>query len=106
MIDLVVRMRVEEGMEEEFSALISNLAKQVRALEPGCTRYAPQQVLTSPREFFILCSFKSWEDYEIHGDMPHCRAALPDLQRMLDGPPVFEVRYGAPRTATPPTAAA
>jgi quinol monooxygenase YgiN len=88
---VVVRVRVEAGRQDDFDLFIMGFAADVQRQEPGCLWYAAHRVLGSELDYIIVMRFRTWADYEAHGDSAHMKAALPKMDYFFDGPPTFEV---------------
>jgi quinol monooxygenase YgiN len=90
-LTILVRVQVQNGHQEEFERFITGLSADVARFEEGCLWYAAHRVLGSPDGYMIIMRFRCWEDYETHGDTPHMKGAMPGLDRLLVGPPQFEI---------------
>jgi quinol monooxygenase YgiN len=88
---VLARVRVEPGRQDDFDLFIMGFAADVQRHEPGCLWYAAHRVLGSELDYMICMRFRTWADYEIHGDSPHMKAAMPQWDWFLDGTPQFEI---------------
>ncbi len=88
---VISRVRVEPGRQDDFDIFIMAFSADVQRSEQGCLWYAAHRVLGSELDYIIVMRFRTWADYEAHGDSPHMQAALPKLDWFLSGPPQFEI---------------
>jgi quinol monooxygenase YgiN len=92
-LTILARVRVGPGKQEEFRHLVRGLSADIARFEHGCLWYCAHHVLGSDSHYVIMMRFRSWADYEAHGDTAHMKGALPALNRLLDGAPQVEI-YG------------
>lgn len=90
-LTILARVRVEAGKQDEFHHLVRGLSADIARFENGCLWYCAHQVLGSNLDYVIIMRFRSWADYEAHGDTAHMKGALPVLDRLLDGAPQVEI---------------
>ena len=88
---VIVRIRVVDGRQDDFDLFTMSFAADVQRNEPGCLWYAAHRVLGSELDYIIVMRFRTWADYELHGDSAHMKKALSQLEWYLDGSPQFEV---------------
>jgi quinol monooxygenase YgiN len=67
---LVVRMRAQEGKEDEAVAVMRELAEATRQ-EPGCIHYIPVQSNDDPRDFIFYEQYTDEAALEAHGASEH-----------------------------------
>lgn len=86
-------MRAEtlRGADEEFAALMSDLAHQVRSEEPGCESYIVTRAMGSPSHFVIHARFSDWRAFEAHPDTPHIARYAARLNALLASPIAMEI---------------
>ena len=67
---LVVRMKANEGAEDEAAGLITELAKATRQ-EPGVELYIPCRDPDDPRMFVLFEQYRDKAAFEEHGASEH-----------------------------------
>ena len=67
---LVVRMRAQEGKEDEAVGVMRELAEATRQ-EPGCIHYIPVQNNEDPRNFIFYEQYTDQAALEEHGASEH-----------------------------------
>lgn len=67
---LVVRMRAQEGREQEVAAAIAELAEATRR-EPGCEHYIPCRSQEDARSFLFYEQYANKAAFEAHGASEH-----------------------------------
>jgi quinol monooxygenase YgiN len=67
---LVVRMRAQEGKEDEAAGVMRELAEATRQ-EPGCIHYIPVQGSEDPRTFLFYEQYADQGAFEEHGASEH-----------------------------------
>lgn len=87
----IMRAEVRSGRDEEFAALLGDLAHQVRADEPGCTAYVVTRMMGSPNHFAVHARFRDWRAFEGHADTEHLAQIMPRLTSMLATPLSMEI---------------
>lgn len=87
----VVRAEVRVGHDEEFAALLGDLAHRVRAEEPGCTSYFVTRMMGSPSHFAVHARFVDWDAFEGHADTEHLARAMQRLAPLLATPLSMEI---------------
>jgi quinol monooxygenase YgiN len=81
---LVVRMRAQEGKEDEVAAAIAELTEATRQ-EPGCEHYIPCRSQEDPRAFLFYEQYADKAAFEAHGASEHFqRLAVGKLFPMLE----------------------
>lgn len=85
MFAIVARMKVAEGKDEEFVAVMTELAGEVRKNEPGCTLYQLCKSQGEPGLYVMLERYASQQALADHSKTAHFRAAMPKLGPLLDG---------------------
>jgi quinol monooxygenase YgiN len=88
---VVMRAETNPGEDEEFEALMSDLAYSVRSDETGCRSYVVTRELGSRAHFAIHARFANWQSFERHADTPHMTRALPRLSARLAAPLSMEI---------------
>lgn len=87
----IMRAEVRSGRDEEFAALLGDLAHQVRADESGCTSYVVTRMMGSPNHFAVHAQFRDWRAFEGHADTEHLARIMPRLVAMLAAPLSMEI---------------
>jgi quinol monooxygenase YgiN len=67
---LVVRMRAQEGKEDEAAGVMKQLAEATRQ-EPGCIYYIPVQSNEDPRDFMFYEQYRDEAALAEHGASEH-----------------------------------
>lgn len=79
------------GVDEDFSALLSDLAHHVRNEESGCDSYVVTRAMGSREHFVIHARFFDWDAFEAHADTGHMQKLMPRLSALLASPLVMEI---------------
>lgn len=93
-IGIVATMKIQEGKNAEFEAFFTELAKQVRANEPGNIAYQLTKSRKDPQEYKVLELYKDQEAIDVHGKTDYFRAAGPKFAGVLAGRPEIELLDG------------
>lgn len=88
---VVLRAETNPGADEEFLALASDLAFQIRAEEAGCRSYIITRQMGSREHIAIHAQFANWDAFRHHAETPHMRRALPRLAACLAAPVSMEI---------------
>jgi quinol monooxygenase YgiN len=91
MIGVIAKLAVRDGKQQEFERIISELAKSVRASEPGNTFYQLCRSRGNATHYVVLEAYESDLALEQHKASAHMRQAGPKLASVLSGPPEIEV---------------
>lgn len=91
MIGVIATLKIQEGKAEEFEAFAAELAKQVRANEPGNLAYQLTKSRTEPNTYKFLEIYKDQDALTHHGGTDYFKAAGPKFAAVLGGRP--EVEY-------------
>lgn len=87
MIALVVTLKIKDGKQAEFEAMVRDLVPQVRANEPGNVQYMCCKKEGSTTEYVFIEQYKSQADIDAHGKTAHFQKAMPIFGAVLDGRP-------------------
>ena len=90
MLTFLARMKVHADREQEFLALVKELAEKVHANEPDCTLYEFFKLRDEPLAYAVLEQFVDDEAEERHRDTPYFHEIAPPLIECLDGTYVRE----------------
>jgi quinol monooxygenase YgiN len=86
-----MRIECREGLDEEFEALLGDLAHLVRADEPSCESYVVTRAMGSRSHFAIHARFADWLSFERHAETTHLRRLMPRLTALMAGPMAMEI---------------
>ena len=89
-IGIVATMKIQEGKNAEFEAFFTELAKQVRANEPGNIAYQLTKSRKDPQEYKVLELYKDQEAVTVHGQTDYFKAAGPKMGPCIGGRPEIE----------------
>ena len=90
MIGIVATLKVQDGKGAEFEGVFRDLAKQVKANEPGCLMYQLTKSRSDPNTYKVLELYKDQEALTHHGGTEYFRAAGPKMGPCLAGRPEIE----------------
>jgi quinol monooxygenase YgiN len=93
-IGVIATLRIQDGKAEEFEAFATELAKQVRANEPGNLAYQLTKSRTEPNTYRFLEVYKDQEALTHHGGTDYFKAAGPKFAAVLGGRPEIEYLDG------------
>ena len=93
-IGIVATMKIQEGKNAEFEAFFTELAKQVRANEPGNLAYQLTKSRKDPQEYKVLELYTDQEAITVHGQTDYFKAAGPKFAGVLAGRPEIELLDG------------
>jgi len=83
-----------QGAGAEFEAFMGELAKQVRANEPGNIAYQLTKSRTEPNVYKVLEIYKDEDAVKAHSGSDHFKAAGPKFAAVLAGRPQVEYLDG------------
>lgn len=89
MIGQIIRLKIKEGMETDFEPLVTQLAKDVMANEPGSI-YDIRRVRGQPLTYFYFISFPDQAAYGRYMEADYHTQMSPRVVCMLNGDPIFE----------------
>jgi quinol monooxygenase YgiN len=84
MVSLVVRMKMQEGKEEQALEQVRTLTKAVDANEPGALIYVYHRLQEEPSEIVILEVYKDDAAFQTHLQTEHMGAFRGKLQELFD----------------------
>lgn len=93
-IGVIAIIKIQDGKGGEFEAFASELAKQVRANEPGNLAYELTKSRTEPNTYKILELYKDQDALTHHGGTEYFKAAGPKFGAVLAGRPEIEYLDG------------
>ena len=89
MIGQTIRLKVKEGKESEFEALVAQLMSDVTSNEQGSV-YDVRRVRNEPRTYFYFISFPDEAGYDRYMAADYHTQMSPMALALLDGDPVFD----------------
>ena len=93
-IGIVATIRIQDGKAEEFETFFTELAKQVRANEPGNLAYQLTKSRTEPNTYKVLELYTDQDAVTHHGGTAYFKAAGPKFGAVLAGRPDVEYLDG------------
>jgi quinol monooxygenase YgiN len=94
MIGVIATLTVAEGKNAEFEAIFTELAKQVRANEPGNVAYQLTKSRGNPQVYKVLELYVDQDALTSHGQTDYFKAAGPKLGPCMGGRPEIEYLDG------------
>ena len=89
MIGQTIRLKIKEGKESEFEALVAQLMSDVTSNEPGSI-YDVRRIRNEPRTYFYFISFPDNAAFDRYMAADYHMQMSPKALALLDGDPVFE----------------
>jgi quinol monooxygenase YgiN len=93
-IGIIAKLPIQESKTAEFEAFFTELAKQVRANEPGNLAYQLTKSRTEPNVYKVLELYKDQAAVDHHGGTDYFKAAGPKFGAVLAGRPEIEYLDG------------
>ena len=93
-IGVIAAIRIQDGKAAEFEAFFGELAKQVRANEPGNLAYQLTKSRTEPNLYKVLELYADQDALTLHGETEYFKAAGPKFGAVLAGRPEIEYLDG------------
>ena len=93
-IGVIAAIRIQDGKGAEFEAFFGELAKQVRANEPGNIAYQLTKSRTEPNLYKVLELYADQDALTLHGGTEYFKAAGPKFGAVLAGRPEIEYLDG------------
>ncbi len=90
MIAVVARMKVAEGKDAEFEAVMKQLQGKVRAEEPGCLQYDICRA-REPNNYTIMERYQDKQALKDHSASSHFAEGIAKLMTLLDGEPQIDI---------------
>ncbi len=91
MIGLVAELKVKDGEQAAFEALMRDLMAQVKANEPGALLYQLHRKRGEAGTYVMLERYADEAALAGHASQPHFLAASAQLRTMLAAPPVMTI---------------
>ena len=93
-IGVIATLKIQDGKTAEFEGFFTELAKQVRANEPGNIAYQLTKSRTDPNTYKVLELYKDQDALTHHGGTDYFKAAGPKFGAVLAGRPEIEYLDG------------
>ena len=90
MMTFLARMKIKEGMEEEFIRIARSMTEKVHELEPETLNYEFFKLRDEPRGYAVYEQFASEAAEEAHRETPHFHELAPGMIDCIDGTYVRE----------------
>ena len=87
MLAIVSRVTIRPGREEEFAAILRQVAEQSLALEPGCHSYQGLRQSAESNRFIVIEQYDDRDALNAHRASPHFCEAMAGLANLVDGEP-------------------
>lgn len=82
-VGIVATLKIKQGREQEFEAIIAELAEKVRAHEPGSQLYKMFRSQTEKGTYVVMEICDDAEALKVHQASDHVRIAIPKLEAVL-----------------------
>lgn len=89
-IGVVARLKIQEGKNEEFENIFSELAAAVRANEPGNNFYALHRSRDDNTTYVVLEQYTDQAALDAHGQTDHFKAIGAKMGGCMAGRPEIE----------------
>ena len=93
-IGVIAVLKIQADKTAEFEAFFGELAKQVRANEPGNLAYQLTKSRTEPDTYKVLELYADQDALTHHGGTDYFKAAGPKFAAVLGGRPEIEYLDG------------
>lgn len=93
-IGVIATIKIQDGKGGEFEAFFTELAKQVKANEPGNLAYQLTKSRTESNTYKVLELYKDQDALTHHGGTEYFKAAGPKFGAVLAGRPEIEYLDG------------
>jgi quinol monooxygenase YgiN len=93
-VGIIATLKIQDGKGPEFEAFFNELAKQVRANEPGNLAYQLTKSRSDPNTYKVLELYKDQDAVTHHGGTEYFKAAGPKFGAVLAGRPDIEYLDG------------
>ena len=89
-IGIVARLKIKEGMNEEFEGIFLKLQAAVQENEPACNFYALHKSADDPQTYVVLEQYADEDALKAHGGSDHFRSLGREMGSCMDGRPELE----------------
>ena len=93
-VGVIATLKIQDGKAAEVEAFFGDLAKQVRANEPGNLAYQLTKSRTEPNTYKVLEVYADQDALTHHGGTDYFKAAGPKFGAVLAGRPEIEYLDG------------
>jgi len=93
-VGIIATLKIQDGKGPEFEAFFNDLARQVRANEPGNLAYQLTKSRSDPNTYKVLELYKDQDAVTHHGGTDYFKAAGPKFGAVLAGRPDIEYLDG------------
>jgi quinol monooxygenase YgiN len=93
-IGVIATLRIQADKTAEFEAFFGDLARQVRANEPGNLAYQLTRSRTEPNTYKVLELYQDQDALTHHGGTDYFKATGPKFAAVLAGRPDIEYLDG------------
>lgn len=90
MIGVIATLKIQDGKQAGFEALMKELTAAVRANEPACTFYQLHKT-DDPTVYVMLEQYGSKADLATHRETPHFKTLGGRLGEFLAGAPGIQI---------------
>jgi quinol monooxygenase YgiN len=90
MIGVIATLKVQDGKQAGFEALMKELTAAVRANEPACTFYQLHKT-DDPTTYVMLEQYRSQDDLAKHRETPHFKTLGGKLGEFLAAEPGIQI---------------
>jgi quinol monooxygenase YgiN len=81
---------VQEGQEQEFEALFSELRAAIREGEPDCLYYSLLKSRTNARAYIVEEQYRNEAAFDMHQTSPYGKIYFPKIRSILES---IQVEY-------------
>ena len=89
-IGINARLKIKEGMNEEFEGIFLKLQAAVAEKEPGNNFYALHKSADDPQTYVVLEQYSDEDALKAHGGSDHFRSLGREMGKCMDGGPQLE----------------
>ena len=90
-IGVTAKLTIQEGKNEEFEGIFSELMAEVNAKESGCNFYALHKSRTDAQSYIVLEQYADEESLAAHRKTDHFRSLGKKMGGCLAGAPEVEI---------------
>ncbi len=90
-IGVTAKLKIQDGKNEEFEAIFTELMEAVNTQESGCNFYALHKSRTDPQTYIVLEQYADEESLAAHGKTDHFRSLGAKMGACMAGAPEIEV---------------
>lgn len=90
-IGLLATITVQDGKNEEFEQVFTDLIKEVRANEPGNVFYVLNKSMSDPQVYKVMEQYVDGDALDVHSKSDHFQVANGKLAGLVAGAPEIEL---------------